>query len=77
MIDSPDIGGNGHCNMCDGNLVSGYIYIFMYIVNFLWPLINVCIKNMVVVFASICSVSMPNFKSEILLEILILVILTV
>ena len=30
---------------------------------FLWPLMNACIQNMVVAFASICSVSMPNFTS--------------
>ena len=30
---------------------------------FFWPLMNECIQNMVVVLASICSVSMPNFTS--------------
>ena len=30
---------------------------------FLWPLLNECIQDMIVVFASMCSVSMPNFTS--------------
>ena len=51
------LAGNEHCNMCDGNPVSEYIF------NFLWSLMNECIQNMVVVFASICSASMPNFTS--------------
>ena len=52
------LAGNEHCNMCNGNPVSEYKF------NFLWPLMNECIQNMVVVFASICSVSMPNFTSK-------------
>ena len=43
--------------MCDGNMVSEYIF------NFLWPLMNECIQNMFVSFATIWSVSMPNFTS--------------
>ena len=51
------LAGNEHCNVCDGNMVSEYIF------NFLWPLMNECIQNMFVAFATICSVSMPNFTS--------------
>ena len=51
------LAGNEHCNVCDRNMVSEYIF------NFLWPLMNECIQNMFVAFATICSVSMPNFTS--------------
>ena len=51
------LAGNEHCIVCDGNMVSEYLF------NFLWPLINECIQNMFVAFANICSVSMPNFTS--------------
>ena len=49
------LAGNEHCYVCDGNMVSEYIF------NFLWPLMNECIQNMFVAFVTICSVSMPNF----------------
>ena len=51
------LAGNEHCNLCDGNMVSEYIF------NFLWPLMNECIQNMLVAFVAICSVSMPNYTS--------------
>ena len=51
------LAGNEHCNVCDGNMVSEYIF------NFLWPLMNEWIPNMFVAFATICSVSVPNFTS--------------
>ena len=51
------LAGKEYCNVCDGNMGSEYIFIF------LWPLMNECIQNMFVAFATICSVSMPNFTS--------------
>ena len=51
------LAGNEHCNVCDGNMVSEFIF------NFLWPFMNEFIQNMFVAFATICSVSMPNFTS--------------
>ena len=51
------LAGNEHCIVCDGNMVSEYMF------NFLWPLMNECIQNMFVAFATVCSVSMPNFTS--------------
>ena len=51
------LAGNEHCNVCDGNMVSEYIF------NFLWPLMNECIQYMFVAFATICSLSMPTFTS--------------
>ena len=52
------LAGNERCNVCDGNMVSKYIYS-----TFLWPLMNECIRNMFVAFATIYYVPMPNVTS--------------